>query len=178
MGFHDIPYKVYYRAVKYPRLEFKTGKLIIVLPMGHEPEVLLEKYQDWIRKKLNFIEECIEYARGKQLVSRTEKEFRELVHSLANETAKDLNVGLNRVYFRRMSTKWASLSSAKNLTVNRLMKYLPEYLIRYVIFHELVHIIERKHNENFWRIVSRRYENYREMEREMFVYWFLIHTRQ
>jgi hypothetical protein len=73
-----------------------------------------------------------------------------------------------------MRTKWASLSSAKNLTVNRLMKHLPEYLIRYVIFHELAHIIEKRHNEKFWEIISRKFKNYQKMEREMFIYWFLV----
>ncbi|MCD6166102.1 M48 family metallopeptidase [bacterium] len=170
----NIPYKVSHRAVKYPRLEFKIGELLIILPLGHKPDVLLEKHKDWILKKLEFIKECLESAKDKGLINRTEEEFRELIHSLARKTSKDLRVELNHIYFRRMRTKWASLSSAKNLTVNRLMKYLPEYLIRYVIFHELTHLIEKRHNDKFWEIISQRYKNYQKMEREMFVYWFLV----
>lgn len=174
MELHDIPYKVSHRAVKYPRLEFKTGKLLIVLPLGAKPDILLDKYKHWIIKQFNFIKGCLDNAKNKKLINRTEEEFRHLIYFLVKETSKELKVELNHIYFRKMKTKWASISSAKNLTVNRLMKYLPENLIRYVIFHELTHIIEKRHNEKFWKIISRKFKNYQKMERDMFIYWFLI----
>ena len=174
MELYNIPYKVSHRAVRYPRLEFKTGELLVILPVGAEPGVLLEKYKSWILKKFDFIKGCVENTKDRKLIPRSEEEFRELIHSLAEKISKDLRVKLNHIYFRKMRTKWASLSSAKNLTVNRLMRYLPEYLIKYVIFHELAHIIEKRHNEKFWKIISRKFKNYQKMEREMFIYWFLI----
>jgi len=174
MELHNIPYKVSHRAVKYPRLEFKTGELLIILPLGHKPDILLDKHKQWIIKQFDFIKGCLEGTKDKKLINRTEEEFRKLIHSLARKISKDLRVELNHIYFRSMRTKWASLSSAKNLTINKLIKYLPDYLIRYVIFHELAHIIEKRHNEKFWEIISRRYKNYQKMEREMFIYWFLV----
>ena len=178
MELHNIPYKVSYRNVKYPRLEFKTGELLIVLPFGDNPDILLNKYKHWIIERVNFIKESMENAKNKKLIIREEEEFRKLIYSITKEISKELKVELNRIYFRKMRTKWASLSSAKNITVNRLMKYLPEYLIRYVIFHELAHLIEKRHNERFWEIISQRYRNYQKMEREMFVYWFLISKKE
>jgi len=112
--------------------------------------------------------------KDKELANRTEEEFKELVYCLVEKVSKDLGLELNYIYFRKMRTKWASLSSVKNLTINRLMKYLPEYLIRYVIFHEIAHLMEKRHNDKFWQIVSGKYKSYREMEREMFTYWFLV----
>jgi len=47
-------------------------------------------------------------------------------------------------------------------------------LIRYVIFHEMAHLIEKRHNDKFWQIVSGKYKSYRKMETEMFTYWFLV----
>ena len=73
-----------------------------------------------------------------------------------------------------MKTKWASLSSAKNLTVNRLMCYLPEYLIHYVIYHEMTHLKEKRHNSEFWKIIKRKFKDFETLEREMFIYWFLV----
>jgi len=174
MELHNIPYKVSHRNVKYPRLEFKTGELLVVLPLGTAPDILLDKYKHWIIRQFNFIKGCLEKTKDKKLIMRSEEEFRELIYSLAKETSKELRVELNHIYFRKMRTKWASLSPAKNLTVNRWVKYLPEYLIRYVIFHELTHIIEKRHNEKFWNIISRKFENYQKMEKEMFIYWFLV----
>jgi len=173
-----IPYKVSYRAVKYPRLEFKTGELLIILPFGHRPEKILDKYKSWIVQKFDFIKTCMEETKNKELATRSEEELKKLVHVLTEEAAKELKVELNHIYFRKMRTKWASLSAAKNLTVNSLVKYLPEYLIRYVIFHELTHLIEKRHNDKFWEIISRRYKHYQEMEREMFIYWFLVYSKE
>ncbi len=170
----NIPYKVSHRAVKYPRLEFKTGELLIVLPFGAKPEILLDKYKNWIIKQFNFIKGCLESTENRKLIMRSEEMFRKLIHSLTRETAKELRVELNHIYFRMMRTKWASISPAKNLTINSLAKYLPEYLIRYVIFHELAHIIEKRHNEKFWGIISRKFKNHQKLEREMFIYWFLV----
>jgi len=54
------------------------------------------------------------------------------------------------------------------------MKYLPEYLIEYIIFHELVHIIEKNHNSRFWEIISGKYKDYQKSEKELFKYWFKV----
>jgi len=178
MGINGIPYKVSYRAVKYPRLEFKTGELLIILPFGYKPEIFIEKHKGWINKKFNFIKECMNKAEGKKLIIRTEEEFRNLIYSFIKEISEELRVEINHIYFRNMRTKWASISSAKNLTVNNLMKYLPEHLIRYIIFHELVHLIERRHNKRFWKIVSKKYQNYKRIEKELFIYWFLIYKER
>ncbi|RKY83793.1 hypothetical protein DRQ09_09515, partial [candidate division KSB1 bacterium] len=94
--------------------------------------------------------------------------------SIVKEISKELGVKHNRIYFRKMKTKWASLSYTKNITINRLIKYLPENLIKYIVFHELTHIIEKKHNKKFWQIISLKFKNYQELEKEMFTYWFLI----
>jgi len=51
---------------------------------------------------------------------------------------------------------------------------LPVKLIEYVIFHEIAHLIVKKHNEVFWRIVSQRFKNYKKIEKELFSFWFLI----
>lgn len=39
---------------------------------------------------------------------------------------------------------------------------LPEPALKYVIAHELAHIVTKKHSERFWRIVEAIYPNYRE----------------
>jgi predicted metal-dependent hydrolase len=58
------------------------------------------------------------------------------------------------------------------------MKYLPEHLIEYVIYHEITHIIEKRHSQKFWSIISKRFNNYRDIERDLFGYWFLIQSYQ
>jgi len=173
MVLNNYSYEVSYRDIKYPRVELKTGSLVFILPFGYKSDIFLERHKDWIDKKINFIEECLESAKEKELVERSDVDFKNLVCSIVSEVSKDLKVKVNQVYFRKMRTKWASLSSLKNLTVNKLMKCLPEHLIEYIIFHEAAHVIEKRHNNRFWSIIEKRYKNYPEIGRELFEYWFL-----
>ena len=167
-------YKVSHRNIKYPRVELKTGELLFILPLGYSSDIFYEKHKSWIFKKISFIEGCLDSAGNKELPKRSDGEFEKLVCKVIKEMTNDLEIKINKIYLRKMRTKWASLSSFKNLTVNRSMKYLPEYLVEYIIFHELVHIIEKKHNSQFWGIISRKYNDYQKLERELFEYWFKV----
>jgi hypothetical protein len=73
-----------------------------------------------------------------------------------------------------MKTKWASHSQNNNLTINRLLKFLPEDLISYIVYHETAHNLERRHTENFWVLISKRYPDYPAKEKSLLTYWFLI----
>jgi len=59
-----------------------------------------------------------------------------------------------------MKTKWASHSSNNNLTINTLLKYLPNDIIEYIVYHEIAHAIERKHNEKFWNLIAKKFQDY------------------
>ncbi|MBU4491299.1 MAG: M48 family metallopeptidase, partial [Euryarchaeota archaeon] len=168
--------EIVHRNIKYPRLEFKTGKLLLVLPKNHKDHNdLIEKHKDWIYKRNTQITVATIKAQKKRLdLKRTDEKFKHSIHSIVENISNDLKININKIYFRRMKSKWGSCSSKKNLTINTLLKYLPENLIKYVIFHEMVHLIERKHNEHFWNIISNKFENYSEKEKELFEYWFLI----
>lgn len=174
MVLNNFSYQVSYRDIKYPRVELKTGKPLFVLPFGYNPDILYEKHNSWIFEKINFIKSCLDSAKNKELAGRSDEEFKNLIYSIIKETSYNLEIKISTVYFRKMRTKWASLSSLRNLTVNRFMKYLPEYLIGYIIFHEIVHAIEKKHNNRFWEIISGKYKDYKKSEKELFEYWFKV----
>ncbi len=177
MGLPNIPYKMSHRNVKYPRLEFKTGELLLVLPFGCKPDPLLDKHRNWVLKKIAFIKECLKEASNKKIVERTEREFKDLIYSFVKRTSKELGSKLNKIYFRTMKTKWASLSGKRNLTINKLMKYLPEDLLKYVVFHEIAHLKDKRHNDKFWKRISRKFDNYQDLEKDLFVYWFQVANR-
>jgi len=172
----DIQYETVYRDIKYPRLEFKTGDLLLILPKSYENhEGLIEKHKDWLYKKESIIKSALKHSQEKNIeLRRTDEEFRGMVFSQVEDVSKKMRLNINKIYFRRMKSKWGSCSPRKNLTINTLLKHLPPNLIEYVIFHEMVHLIEKKHNERFWDIISRRFPNYQEMEKDLLVYWFSI----
>lgn len=171
-----MDYDTVYRTIKYPRLEFKTGKLLLVLPKDHKnPDIIIEKHKDWIFTQKSRISAALKDAENKNLdLNRNPEDFKNFVHSLVENFSIELDLCLNHIFFRKMKSKWGSCSPKKNLTINILLKYLPKRLIEYVIFHEMAHLIERKHNEHFWRIISRKFKDYEALEKDLFDYWFLI----
>ncbi len=174
MALNNYPYEISNRNIKYPRLELKTGKPVFILPFGYDPDCFYKKHENWIFKKINFVEECLDNAKNKKLIERTDDCLKKLVYEMTEKISLELRVKINKTYFRKMQTKWASLSPLKNLTINILIKYLPQYLIEYIIFHELVHVIEKKHNARFWKMVENRYKFYKNLEKELFEYWFKV----
>lgn len=173
----DVEYDVVHRDIKYPRLELKMGNLLVVLPKGYRNhEKLIEKHKNWIYNKISTLKNSMEETKHRKLnLKRTDPEFRNLVHFFAEKISRELNVSFNRIYFRKMTSRWGSCSSRKNININTFLKYLPEKMIEYVVFHEMVHLMERKHNKRFWSIISLRFGDYKEIKKELFVYWLLIH---
>ena len=171
-----MQYTLDYRNVKHPRLEYKTGTLLLILPKHYKSEKqTLEKYQKWIKKKQLTINKALEEAKTKAInKTRTEKELRTLVTQTAQNYQTELNTSLNKIYFKKMKTKWASHSKNGNLTINTLLKYRPEKIIEYIIYHEITHSIERKHNEKFWNLISKKFKDYPTKEKDLLTYWFLI----
>jgi predicted metal-dependent hydrolase len=169
-------YTFEYRNVKHPRCEFKTGSLLIVLPKkGWTPEQVMEKYGEWIKRKQATINSAIQKTNGTAIVKdRTDKELRSLVLIYAGAAQEELETTINKIYFRKMTTKWASHSQNNNLTINSLLKFLPNDLISYIVYHETAHNLERKHNDNFWALVSKRFPNHNIHEKNLLTYWFLL----
>ena len=175
----SIEYTVDYRNVKYPRLEFKTGSLLLVLPRDYRNEEdVLKKHQKWIRKKTQTINNALHRAKHKQLnLKRTRDELRNLVQSSIQNFECELRTKVGKLFFRKMRTKWASYSKNGNLTINTQLRFLPKELIEYVIFHEMTHALEKRHNDTFWKIVNRKYPHYKDKEQELLIHWFLIQKK-
>ena len=59
-----------------------------------------------------------------------------------------------RVYIMAQRTKWGSCSSRKNLTFNWRIILAPDFVLRYLITHEVVHLAIPNHSAKFWFTVQ------------------------
>ena len=175
LGF-DIEYETVCRDVKYPRLEFKTGGLVLILPRGYKKETeLIDKHKDWVYKKNSIIKTAIEQAKNQKIErNRSEEDLKKLVNRFAKKFSMELKVSIKKIYFKKLKSKWGSCSSKGNLTFNSLLRHLSEDLIKYVVLHEVAHRIEKKHKDGFWDIISRYFSNYAEKEKKLLLYWFVV----
>jgi predicted metal-dependent hydrolase len=78
--------------------------------------------------------------------------FKARVH----DWAAALDVKVNHVAIRTMSTKWASCSTEGNLTFNSELLLLDEEMCDYVIVHELLHLSAPNHGR-LWKSLMRAY---------------------
>jgi predicted metal-dependent hydrolase len=170
-------YTVVFRRIKYPRLEFRTGNLNLILPTGTDPVSVIKKHNKWILYKSKLIAQSLNRIKNKDLINRSEAEFRILVQELVERNAVRLRVTPNIIRYRKMETKWGSCSSNKNLGFNTNMRYLPNHIVEYVVYHELAHLHVKRHNAEFWKIIADKYKNYKTLEKYLSSYWFLIKRR-
>lgn len=72
------------------------------------------------------------------------------VPQLIEKWEKKMNVKVNEFGIKKMKTRWGTCNPrAKRIWLNlELAKKPPEHL-EYVVVHEMVHLLERKHNDNF-----------------------------
>lgn len=177
-GDSSIEYETIERPVKYPRLEFRTGKLMVIVPENYDNErELLEKKAAWVIRKVEEIESAKRNANRKNAAyvpERTHDELKAIAGRRAREYADKLNVVPNGIRFKTMKTKWGSCSVKGNLTFNTLLRFLPDRLVNYVVYHEVAHLVERRHNDRFWAFVEQEYPDYSGLERELLEHWFLV----
>lgn len=170
----SIPYTVSHRDVKHPRLEFRTGTLLVVLPQGQDEVRVIEKHRQWIERKYRYIHDAMTESSLSNLEFRTTAEFRMLVNEIIEDYSHEFERTPNRIFIKKMCTKWASCSKMGNLTINSQAKYLPDRLIMYILFHEMVHLINPNHDALFWKYINTKFEDIAEIEKSLCSYWFQI----
>ncbi|MFH1473500.1 MAG: M48 family metallopeptidase, partial [Candidatus Aenigmatarchaeota archaeon] len=100
--------------------------------------------------------------------------LKNVIGKAVSQYSKKLSVKAQKIYIRKQNTKWASCSKSRNLSFNIRLFFLPEKLINYVVFHEMVHLKERKHNFFFWSLIEKEFKDYKKMEKKLLNYWFYL----
>jgi len=66
---------------------------------------------------------------------------------------------------KRMKTRWGTCNiSSRRLWLNLELAKKPEECLEYILVHELVHLLERSHNEKFYRHMDRLLPNWRAID--------------
>ena len=80
----------------------------------------------------------------------------EVISGLVKQWAQRIEVTIQRIQIRTMSTKWGSISTAGYLTLADDLLWLPLDLVEYVIVHELMHLKFPNHAKG-WKVSMRMY---------------------
>ena len=85
-----------------------------------------------------------------------------------------MNLHPKKVSFRKAKTRWGSCSSVNNISLNIGLLMLSNELIDYVVVHELAHIKHKNHFKEFWNMVEKYYQSYKQAKEELKKYSLLL----
>lgn len=80
---------------------------------------------------------------------------RALVHERLIHWNQFYNFTYVRVAIRNQSSRWGSCSTKRNLNFNYRIVFLAPELADYIIVHELCHLEEFNHSQDFWNLVEK-----------------------
>ena len=76
-----------------------------------------------------------------------------------------------RVQVRLQRTRWGSCSSSGTLSLNAALMFLEPAVVRYLLIHELCHLISLNHSRRFWAAVERYEPDYEALDRRLTKAW-------
>lgn len=93
------------------------------------------------------------------------EQIREALPALLAKWTPTVGVKVKGIAVQRMKTKWGSCNTpARTIRLNTDLAKLPPHCLEYVLVHELVHLLERRHNDRFTALMDRfmpRWPHYR-----------------
>ena len=83
------------------------------------------------------------------------------------EVSQEVGIPYGKASVRGQTTRWASCSKSGNISLNRSLLFLPPRLVRHVFLHELCHIKELNHAQEFWSLLEQLEPESKTLESEV-----------
>ena len=101
--------------------------------------------------------------RHRVLTAFYRRELKARIEKLVADWQPRVGVELTRWDVKKMKTKWGSCNTqAKRIWLNLELAKKPPECLEYIVVHELVHLLERNHNDRFRSHMDRLMPNWRE----------------
>jgi len=82
-------------------------------------------------------------------------ELRKKANKIIAQWEGKIGESVQKLYIQRMKTKWGSCSPAsKSIRLNTELVHKDKEALEYVIVHELIHFIESRHNDKFYKLID------------------------
>jgi len=95
-------------------------------------------------------------------------QLRQLVPPLIEKWERRMKVKVKEFGIRRMRTKWGTCNAqAKRIWVNLELAKKPVECLEYIVVHEMVHLMERRHNERFMAYLNHYMPGWKRIREEL-----------
>ena len=146
---------------KVPDRKFEPGETFPYL--GEEYEIVVEKRpsSETAENALRLAEHHVEQTSIKRaLETLYRRKAREFFGSEADRLADEMEVEYDKIEIRNQRTKWGSCSTSGTLGLNWRLMMAPPDVIEYILVHELAHLREQNHTDEFWSILAEHDPDY------------------
>lgn len=84
------------------------------------------------------------------------RQLRDFLPGIIAKWEPEMGVRVNEARIRKMKTRWGTCNPhARRIWLNLELAKKPASCLEYVVVHEMVHLIERRHNDRFWKLMDR-----------------------
>lgn len=147
-------------------------QIVVFVPLyvsDNEIERMVISKSKWIDEHMLKVQSTIDER------SKLEKITFEQIKELADQAveyipkrvkyyAEKENFVYNKITIKNLVSRWGSCSTNGNLNFNCLLMLTPDYVIDYIVVHELCHLREMNHSEKFWAEVEKIMPDYQRAE--------------
>lgn len=82
------------------------------------------------------------------------KEAKKIFYEKSQELAQKLDKKIIGVSIKDTKSRWGSCSSLNHINYNWRISLAPDYVITYLLAHEVAHLQHQNHSEAFWNCVN------------------------
>ena len=95
-------------------------------------------------------------------------ELKKQIPAFIEKWEKVLNIKVIEWQVKQMKTKWGSCNiEKKRIWINLELAKKPDYCLEYIIVHEMVHLLERHHNDRFLYYMDKYLPNWKQLKTEL-----------
>lgn len=122
-----------------PKIELKHSTLVLYIRPGTPMEKRQEIIDEWYRAQMKI---------G--------------LPALIEKWEKRMNVKIGEFGIKKMKTRWGTCNcEAKRIWLNLELAKKPRECLEYIVVHEMVHLLERKHNDIFVAYMNQFFPKWR-----------------
>lgn len=166
------------REYKNGETHFFLGKeyLLEVTETISRPKVIAESDSNTIKL---FVKNGSGIKERQQILNKFyRKELIKIIPSLIKKWEQKMNLSVKEFRIKIMKTRWGTCNSkVRRIWFNLELAKKPIHCIEYIIVHEMVHFLERKHNQKFksyinvylpeWKTYKKELNSFPESEKKM-----------
>ena len=96
------------------------------------------------------------------------KELKKIIPAIIDRWERKMRISVTDWGVKQMKTKWGSCNiQAKRIWLNLELAKKPVQCLEYIIVHEMVHLLERNHNDRFRSLMDQYLPNWQQLKDEL-----------